>query len=176
MTSIEWLINAMENPNKNINWQDTKQQAKEMHKQEIIDAYDKGEFNDGIKEFAEQYYKETFVSKGSDDHISDISKMVEDKSLISNIDYWEKTLKYWKEEKELSILGSTYYSNCCARIGILEDIFKCIESIQQLPQQEISDEEIEKGAEDWQEFRQGAGKQSFEAGAKWYREQLKQRQ
>jgi S-adenosylmethionine synthetase len=38
---------------------------------------------------------------------------------------------------------------------------------------EISDEEIEKGAEDWQEFRQGAGKQSFEAGAKWYREQLK---
>jgi hypothetical protein len=43
-------------------------------------------------------------------------------------------------------------------------------------QQEISDEEIEKGAEDWQEFRQGAGKQSFERGAKWYREQLKQRQ
>jgi hypothetical protein len=41
---------------------------------------------------------------------------------------------------------------------------------------EISDEEIEKAAEDWQEFRQGAGKQSFEEGAKWYREQLKQRQ
>ena len=38
---------------------------------------------------------------------------------------------------------------------------------------EISDEEIEKGAEDWQEFRQGAGKESFEQGAKWYREQLK---
>jgi hypothetical protein len=40
---------------------------------------------------------------------------------------------------------------------------------------EISNEEIEKAAEDWQEFRQGAGKQSFEEGAKWYREQLKQR-
>ena len=38
---------------------------------------------------------------------------------------------------------------------------------------EISDEEIEKAAEDWQDFRQGAGKQSFEQGAKWYREQLK---
>ena len=42
-------------------------------------------------------------------------------------------------------------------------------------QTEISDEEIEKGAEDWQEFRQGAGKQSFEQGAKWYREQLRKK-
>ena len=41
---------------------------------------------------------------------------------------------------------------------------------------EISDEEIEKAAEDWQDFRQGAGKQSFEQGAKWYREQLKSKQ
>ena len=40
----------------------------------------------------------------------------------------------------------------------------------------IRDEEIEKGAEDWQEFRQGAGKESFEQGAKWYREQLKLKQ
>jgi hypothetical protein len=38
MNSIEWLIDAMENPNKNINWEDTKQQAKLLHKQEIIDA------------------------------------------------------------------------------------------------------------------------------------------
>ena len=47
-------------------------------------------------------------------------------------------------------------------------------SKQKLSIPEISDEEIEKASEDWQEYRQGAGKQSFEQGAKWYREQLKQ--
>jgi TRAP-type C4-dicarboxylate transport system substrate-binding protein len=40
-TSIEWLIDAMENPHKNINWEDTKQQAKEMHKQEHSKTWDK---------------------------------------------------------------------------------------------------------------------------------------
>jgi hypothetical protein len=65
MTSIEWLINAMENPHKNINWEDAKQQAKEMHKQEIMNAQsyaishadmtnNKGYFD------CEKYYQETF--------------------------------------------------------------------------------------------------------------------
>lgn len=35
-------------------------QAKAMHKKEIMDAYDKGEFNDGMNETAEQYYTETY--------------------------------------------------------------------------------------------------------------------
>lgn len=34
--------------------------AKEMEKQQIMDAYDKGEFNDGVNETAEQYYTETY--------------------------------------------------------------------------------------------------------------------
>ena len=36
------------------------EQAKEMEKQQIVDAYDKGEFNQGCNGDAEQYYKETF--------------------------------------------------------------------------------------------------------------------
>jgi hypothetical protein len=52
---------------------DIKRLSKEMYKQEIIDAYDKGEFNDGMNESAEQYYTENYtenypkldVSKGS---------------------------------------------------------------------------------------------------------------
>ena len=67
MTSIEWLIKALENPHKNINWEDTKQQAKEMHKQEIEDAFQDGKWdwsehiNNGTesKDLA-QYYQETF--------------------------------------------------------------------------------------------------------------------
>jgi hypothetical protein len=67
MTSIEWLIEALENPHKNINWEDTKQQAKEMHKKEIIDAHLDGQSLVSCKdEYAEQYYQETFVSKGSE--------------------------------------------------------------------------------------------------------------
>ena len=36
------------------------EKAKEMHKQEIIDAYDKGEFDCGCNGTSEQYYNETF--------------------------------------------------------------------------------------------------------------------
>ena len=36
------------------------EQAKAMEKQQIVDAYDKGEFNQGCNGDAEQYYKETF--------------------------------------------------------------------------------------------------------------------
>jgi hypothetical protein len=35
-------------------------QAKEMEKEQIITAYDKGEFNQGCNGDAEQYYNETF--------------------------------------------------------------------------------------------------------------------
>jgi hypothetical protein len=36
------------------------EQAKEMEKEQIIDAYDKGEFNQGCNGDAEQYYNETY--------------------------------------------------------------------------------------------------------------------
>lgn len=59
-TAVEWLREKL--------WQEFKfsfsdnilEQAKEMEKEQIIDAYDKGEFNQGCNGDAEQYYKETF--------------------------------------------------------------------------------------------------------------------
>ena len=39
---------------------DTKERVLELEKQQIMDAYDKGEFNDGMNETAEQYYTETY--------------------------------------------------------------------------------------------------------------------
>ena len=76
MTSIEWLV-------KELFLEDTIyrynlkviEQAKEMHKQEIIKAFEYG-VNEGAltdinylkcSEEAEFYYQETFVSKGSDE-------------------------------------------------------------------------------------------------------------
>jgi len=108
-TSIEWLIEKVLDNGIGLS-KEWREQAKEMHKQEIIDAQsyavsnadmtnNKGYFD------CEQYYQETFVSKkkikfteeewaelnneskGSDDHISDISKMVED-----DVDKFEKFL------------------------------------------------------------------------------------
>jgi hypothetical protein len=62
MTSIEWLIEQI----KSTEWkdkyiwhkEDVFEQAKEMHKQEIIDAYDKNKM--GRVNYGEQYYQETF--------------------------------------------------------------------------------------------------------------------
>jgi hypothetical protein len=62
-TSIEWLFDQIP-----LEWTikrsafEVLQQAKEMHKQEIIDAHNEGYMN--ISGQAEQYYQETFVSKG----------------------------------------------------------------------------------------------------------------
>jgi hypothetical protein len=85
MNSIEWLRNEL--------WEQFKwsfsdnifEVAKEMHKQEILqtskDSYISGYIDNQCKiddsmNFPDEYYEETFLSKGSDDHISDISKMV----------------------------------------------------------------------------------------------------
>ena len=75
MNSIEWLIEQMfkqgyfdgNKPLTFTNLDHLQQQAKEMHKQEIIDAANQNKFNDidglGICETitkGEQYYNETF--------------------------------------------------------------------------------------------------------------------
>jgi hypothetical protein len=67
MTSIEWLIEKLGWNNRSDAINRIVNEAKEMHKTEIIDAYDKGEnsvygscgeiFTDGD---SEQYYQETF--------------------------------------------------------------------------------------------------------------------
>jgi hypothetical protein len=77
MTSIEWLLNKLNLFNQIENDYINKlifEQAKEMHKQEIIDAYTQGDYDvyNGksyiTADTAEQYYQETFVSKGSSNY------------------------------------------------------------------------------------------------------------
>ena len=69
MTSIEWFYNEIKHiiPN---DFLGKFEQAKEMHKQEIIDTYLLDELDSGRK-YAEQYYQETFVSKGHPSVISE---------------------------------------------------------------------------------------------------------
>ena len=56
MTAVEWLCKQYYLK------QDIEivKQAKEMEKDQIIEAYDKGEFNCGMNETAEEYYNKTF--------------------------------------------------------------------------------------------------------------------
>jgi len=75
-TAVEWLINEwmhldaefdMVFIDKNTYWEKLKEkhnQAKEMEKQQIVDAYDNGKYITSGKEFGgEQYYTETFKNK-----------------------------------------------------------------------------------------------------------------
>ena len=115
MTSIEWLMEQIEGEGdiqrdvlSNVleikisvsNFLEIKRIAKEMEKQQIIDAFWNGDNTDctneqNSKEFAEQYYQETFVSKGSDEtlkdyHIVDTNQMIEiSDEEIENV-AWEK--------------------------------------------------------------------------------------
>jgi hypothetical protein len=73
MTSIEWfatqLYEKFEMKGDGSIIDNLLEQAKEMHKQEIIQAHDMGYIDGGNhkKVTAEMYYAETFVSKGSDE-------------------------------------------------------------------------------------------------------------
>lgn len=141
MTSIEWL---QEQIWEHIEWKAPTEkrvimkkieQAKEMHKQEVINTVlNVGSFMS--REEAEQYYQETFVSKGS-----------------IEVDF--------PKQNDINVgYGDRIYDN---------------EPKPKLPQQEISDEEIEKAFTIETEVQTTKYVGEI-AGAKWYREQLKQRQ
>ena len=60
-SSIEWLFQKLwDTPIDKLNWYAILEQAKAMHKQEIINAYTSGEHQQGFEGEAEQYYNETF--------------------------------------------------------------------------------------------------------------------
>ena len=108
-------------------------QAKEMEKQQIEDAhiegqrvFDKHPHTQWTNDQAEQYYNETYGSKGSDDHIVDTNEMVSSQTEISD----EEIEKFAEE-----------FANDYAKVGVTEN--------------EVS---------------------AFFTGMKKYREQLKQRQ
>ena len=64
-TAVEWFWNQIENSKPNLNWYKILEQAKEMEKQQIIDAYIKGWFqcDEGKLMKSGQYYQETFKSE-----------------------------------------------------------------------------------------------------------------
>ena len=64
VTAVEWLFEKLwETPKDKFTWHSILEKAKAMEKEQIIDAYDKGEFNQGCNEDAEQYYNENYNSK-----------------------------------------------------------------------------------------------------------------
>jgi hypothetical protein len=61
MTSIEWLIDQLIPEDQHEGIMDIIEDAKERHKQEIIDAYNKSfELRDKPYSTADKYYQETF--------------------------------------------------------------------------------------------------------------------
>ena len=66
MTAVEWLEKElMKIPF--VNPKEVIEQAKEMEKQQIIDAFKNGDCNGTFETInAEQYYNETYGSKGSE--------------------------------------------------------------------------------------------------------------
>jgi hypothetical protein len=67
-TAVEWLLNQMNKSGFNLDKMDLNifQQAKEMEKQQIIEAFKRGTINEmnGIEEIgSEQYYNKTFKNK-----------------------------------------------------------------------------------------------------------------
>jgi len=96
MTSIEWLLSELEK----VNYHPTEAMimyANKLHKQEIIDAQsyavsnadmtnNKGYFD------CEQYYQETFVSKGSDKHKEKLKELYPDAfSILGEVLFREKS-------------------------------------------------------------------------------------
>jgi hypothetical protein len=62
-TSTEWLFEKLwDEPKDKLTWYAILQQAKEMHREEIINSFFEGAY-DGDNISGEQYYTETFKNK-----------------------------------------------------------------------------------------------------------------
>ena len=63
-TAVEWLVDELQKadyiPKDSIIMDYVIKKAKEIEKQQIVDAFDNGVEDDGIIDNAEQYYNETF--------------------------------------------------------------------------------------------------------------------
>ena len=141
MTSIEWLIDRIDISNPFMVSDSDIEKAKEMHKQEIIDA-----FKSGLKSPYHQDY--TFVTQDNQEGT--------------------KSGQYYTENytENYPKLDVSKGSDTLKDYHIVDT-----NEMAQLPQQEISDEEIEKAAD--KQYDGIWDCEKFEEGAKWYREQLK---
>jgi hypothetical protein len=61
MTAVEWLVEQFEQVHTQRKWKEIIEQAKEIEKQQILDAYEAGNYENGMGICEpEQYYNETF--------------------------------------------------------------------------------------------------------------------
>jgi len=96
MTAVEWLIHQYIKDG--LFKKGVYEQAKEMEKQQIIDAYNKSfELRDKPYSTADKYYTSTYASKGSDDHIVDTNEMVSSQTEISDEEIEKEALSYFNE-------------------------------------------------------------------------------
>jgi NurA-like 5'-3' nuclease len=65
MTAVEWVLEQFETINTQRKWKEIIEQAKEMEKQQIIDAMDVTQRTDFYVKYegSEHYYNETFKTK-----------------------------------------------------------------------------------------------------------------
>ena len=188
-TAVEWLIKEIEEKHNfrfgNFYWAEI-QQAKEIEKQQIIDAFkasddmiiETKEYIRLINEDAEQYYNETYGSNGSDElgqslewdgevtqgidnHVPDVRKMVEDDNYLTPVDWLMDRIKWINRETYDYLIKEGQYD----RAKRMENPTSS--------QTEISDEEIEKHLS--MKGHPLTYDNGFIDGAKWYREQLKQK-
>ena len=74
-------------------------QAREMEKQQIIDAFKFGEYPPPFFYYnAEQYYNETYGSKGSDERIVESNKTINSQTEISDEEIQEEARQYTYDE------------------------------------------------------------------------------
>jgi len=187
-TAVEWLIEKMLDKGIGI-CREWREQAKEMEKQQIIDAQSYAISNADMSNNrgyfdCEKWFAETYGSKGSDetlkenhigdinemvDQVPDVRKMVEDDNYLTPVDWLMDRIKWINRETYDYLIKEGQYD----RAKRMENPTSS--------HTELSDEEIEKFTNEFAEKYSKVGiteneVSAFFTGMKWYREQLKQRQ
>jgi len=123
MTSIEWLVDHLKDYGFDLSLHQFEiEQAKEMHKQEIIETY-RFALSDEYVIGSEKYYQETFVSKGSDEvelpkqDVDKFEKFLDNeiafglspKDTIERIKWYYQ--KYFKNQKNKMKIGTSSLMN-----------------------------------------------------------------
>ncbi len=106
-TAIEWLYDKWSNC-KEWKWEEIEQwfeQAKEMEKQQIKDAWNNGAYcGDMINiEISEDYYNETYGSKGSDE--TKLQQLTSSQTEISDEEIEDRAAEWMEEDWDVK----TYY-------------------------------------------------------------------
>jgi hypothetical protein len=188
MTSIEWLVKElyteMNMSGDGRVLDEILEEARHKHKQEMGDTWDAAIFRNAQRgynasrtfEDFDDYYQETFVSKGSDETPMErkllksgfVDVVPKHPSVISQNG---NELLFDKEGNLIKELPQQEISDDQA-IKLLQDMNKQPMRFHCVPK-EISDEEIEKAAAHHEPM---VTRRTWISACKWYREQLKQRQ